>query len=91
VLFLQLEALLLVKLVDGLALERVFAAPGAVVQAEDGDEFALLDREADVAQGVEDPALERVDFFDVTERDHGGKQDLGFGVQGLGRRTTVGY
>jgi hypothetical protein len=85
VLFLEVETFFLVQLVHGLAVEVILAAPRTVVEPEDveqgglaragwshdGHELALVDLKVDVAQGVEDTALERVDFFKMGEFDHG--------------------
>lgn len=84
VFLLQGEALLRAEFMHGDAVELVFTSPGIVVEAEhmeqggfaraggahDGDEVAGSDVEVDVAQGVEGPALQRVNTFDGAEGNH---------------------
>ena len=83
VVFVEFVALLVVEFVDGLIEEIVFAGPGGVEHADDGeerglpcpggthegDEFAGLDFEGDAAKDVELVGSGVEGFFDVAELD----------------------
>jgi hypothetical protein len=81
--FVQFVAMFDAELVDGFAVEKIFAGPGAIEHSEnteqggfagaagahDGDEFAGSDVQGDAAEDEEFAAAGIVGFFEMVETD----------------------